>query len=136
MSNFAKQQATYLAQLQRRLRDGSITQEKYDSELWLVQQDLDSAEWAFVSEFLSEAAKNATVNLPGTISTAGGYVAAGAGAVANAAGTVAGKALSGAGKGIFSNIGLAGGGLALLAAAIWLFGWGPLSTFKLKLKGK
>ena len=134
MSNFAKQQATYLAQLQRRLRDGAITQEYYDSNLWLVQQGLDSAEWAYVSNFVSEAAKNATVNLPETVSTAGGYVAAGAGAVANAAGNVAGSALNQAGKGLFANIGIAGGGLALVALAIWLFGWGPLSGFKFKSK--
>lgn len=134
MTNFAKQQATYLAQLQRRLREGSITQDYYDQNLWLVEQDLDSAEWAYVTTFLAEAAKNATVNLPETVSTAGGYVAAGAGGIANAAGTIAGKALSGAGAGLFSNIGSAGVGLALLAAAIWLFGWGPFSQFKFKGK--
>jgi hypothetical protein len=134
MSNFAKQKATYLAQLQRRLRDGSITNQKYESELWLTEQDLDSAEWEYVTTFLAEAARNATVKLPGTVNTAGRYVAAGAGAVANAAGSVAGKALSGAGKGLFSNIGFAGSGLAILAAAIWLFGWGPLSSFKFKGK--
>lgn len=132
MTNLAKQQATYLAQLQKRLRDGTITQEKYDSEMWLVKQDLDSEEWAFVTTFLAEAAKNATVNLPGTISTAGTYVAAGAGAVANAAGNVAGKALQGAGKGIFGSIGLAGSGLVIVAALVWLFGWGTLSNYKIK----
>lgn len=133
-ANIVALQRAYLTKLNRRLQDGSISRKYYDDQLWLIEQDLEPAQWEGVKELVVEVAKNATVNLPGTLATAGDYVAAGAGAVANSAGKIAGTALKGAGSGLFGNIGLAGGGLALLVASIWLFGWGPLSTFKFKGK--
>lgn len=132
--NFLKQQASYLAQLKKRLSEKKITEKYYSDQLWLTNQDLDSAETAYVNTLALELAKSATVNLPETLGNAGGYVAKGAGAIANAAGNVAGSALQGVGKGIFGSVGLAGSGIAFIAIAIWLFGFGPLSQFKIGKK--
>lgn len=128
-ANLHRQQVTYLAHLQQRLDDGTITQKHFDDEQWLVYQNLDSPDAAYWDGFL-QAVKTEAANLPGSISS-------GAQAVGGWVGNTAGGLVGSTAKGYFSSLFSSGGIPVVLGVIVggvvlfWLFTKGPLSKMKI-----
>ena len=85
--------------------------------MWLAYQKLENPDVVYWETLLSEVAQNATVNLPETVATAGGYVKNGVKSVATGAGELISGAASGLGSGFFSKL-TAKGSLVFFTALI------------------
>lgn len=125
-SNYTRQQVTLAATLQRRLKDGTMSQDVYDQQITSLRNSLDDPSDAAWTDF------NAAVQ--SEIVATGTFIADIPGKVAGGIGSTIGDTFKSFFSGIFGSLGIVGWIVLIgfFAIIVWAFVKGPLSSAKVK----